>query len=403
MKILQINAVGQISSTGRTSKELQSYINENTTYNCYTAFSVGIEDEYGYRIGNKVDRKIHAFLSRLTGKQAHFSKFATRNLLKYMGELAPDIVHLRNLHGNYINVPMLLKYLADHNIATVITLHDCWFFTGKCCYYTLDGCYKWKTGCYDCPRLRKDNESWFIDATSTLWNEKKSLLQAIPRMAVIGVSDWITEEAKQSFLVKAQIIQRIYNWISLDIFKPSNAAEKVKKNYGIGNRKMILGVSSKWSLSKGFNSFIELADRLPDTYQIVIVGKKDKSMAIPKSIIHIPGTDSTKKLAELYSAADVFVTFSLEETFGKVSAEALSCGTPVICYDSTANKELVGEGCGAVLPAGDIGGVCREVQNICSRPKETYIDTCRRFAERMFDKETNIKNYINIYEKLMQI
>ena len=202
MKILQINAVYNLSSTGRTQTEFQGFINSNTSHICKTAFCYGGDKSDGYIIGSKLDRKIHGVLSRVFGKQAWYSKNATKKLIKYIEEYNPDVIRLGNLHGNYINFPMLIKYIAKKDIPTAVVLHDCWPFTGKCCHYINDECYKWQTGCYSCPRVKKDNKSLFLDRSKYLWNEKRKLWNSIPRLAVVGVSKWTMEEAKKSPLVE---------------------------------------------------------------------------------------------------------------------------------------------------------------------------------------------------------
>lgn len=400
MKILQINAVGQFGSTGRTCCEMAEYLNATEEYRFYTAFSVGNKDQYSYRIGGKVDAKVHALLSRLFGKQAHFSHFQTAKLLLYIRKLHPDVIHLRNLHANYINFPMLMKFLAREDIPTVITLHDCWPFTGKCCHYMVDGCFKWQTGCGNCPRLKKDNPSWFVDATAKLWEEKKRLFEAIPRLAVTGVSQWAVDEAKKSFLSCAKEITRIYNWIDLDVFSPKTVNSQPWWHYRQEGKKMVLGVASVWSDAKGLNGFIELAKRLGESYQLCLVGRMPTKIILPENTLHIESIASPLKLAELYSVADVFVTLSPEETFGKVSAEALACGTPVVCYDSTANKELVGVGCGCVHPLGDINAIEASVRTICAEGKARYTDACRAFAEANFGKEDRIRDYLEVYQRV---
>ncbi|MBQ9968541.1 MAG: glycosyltransferase [Oscillospiraceae bacterium] len=402
MKILQINAVGQTASTGRTCRELAEYINTRTEDRCYTAFSVGTVNEYCYRIGGRTDTKLHGFWSRLTGKQAHFSHLQTAKLLAYIRKLRPDVVHLRNLHSNYIHFPMLMRFLAQQDIPTVVTLHDCWMFTGKCCHYTMDGCYRWQTGCGNCPRLKKDNKSWFIDATAQLWREKKRLFEAIPRLVVTGVSQWTVDEARKSFLTCARDIVRIYNWIDLEVFSPKEITEEARARYVRPGKKMVLGVASGWSEAKGFGGFLELAKRLGEDYQICLVGSIAKETELPENVRHIQRTDSPAELAELYSMADVFVTMSPEETFGKVSAEALACGTPVVCYDSTANKELVGEGCGNVHQLGDLDGVEASVRAICASGKASYLKTCRAFAEANFRKEDRIGDHLELYRSIQQ-
>ena len=226
MKILQINAVNKISSTGRTSAEMCKYFNTHGDI-CAVAHSKGpsVDENNEYIIGNKVDVKIHGLMSRISGKQGYFSFKATRDLLKFMDKFNPDIVVLRNLHGNYINLPMLLKYLAEKNIVTVAVLHDCWFFTGKCCHYTLDGCYRWQKGCGNCPSLKKYNVSWFFDRTPEMLKDKKRLFGNIKNLAVVGVSDWLCGEAEKAPVFKnAKVITRIYNWIDTDVFHPVDAS-----------------------------------------------------------------------------------------------------------------------------------------------------------------------------------
>lgn len=402
MKILQINAVNRFGSTGGTCKELENYINQTKENICYTAFSVGQRQEHEYRIGSNFDRKLHALLSRLTGRQGWFSVGATRRLLRYMDNLQPDVVHLRNLHGNYINFPMLMKYLAKKDIATVVTLHDCWFYTGKCCHYTVEKCRKWETGCFDCPRLRKDNVSWFVDVTDKVWRKKKALFEKLPRLVVVGVSEWVTQDAQQSFLQCAKKIMRIYNWIDLDTFQRKGNMEELRKVYAPGGERIVLGVASGWSKSKGLHDFLKLAELLGETYKICLVGHMPEGIELPQNVCHIPTTNSPEALAELYSMADVFVTLSAEETFGKVSAEALACGTPVVCYDSTANRELVGQGCGSVCALGDLRGVAEAVQTVCQKKDGEMSARCRVFAEENFSKEQRIQDYLSLYEEMMR-
>lgn len=402
MKILQINAVGQTSSTGRSCKEMQDFINSTTEHLCFTAFADGEPNEFSFQIGSRFDHKLHAFLSRLFGKQAHFSRYATKRALKKIDIIKPDIIILRNLHSNYINLPLLSKYILDQQIPTVIVLHDCWFFTGKCTHYTLENCYKWKVRCENCPKLKFDNKSWFFDFTKDLWLEKKSFFQSIPKLAVVGVSDWITNEARQSFLSKATEILRIYNWIDLKVFYPRECEISIKNKYGISDKKLILGVSSFWNEDKGLSKFIELSKMLDKKYQIILVGQLPEKIILPNNISNIQQTSSSDVLAELYSTADVFVTTSLQETFGKVSAEALACGTPVVCFDSTANRELVGINCGFAVEPNNIKEMKDAIVEICSKNKKEYKDFCRKYAENHFDKSKAINEYLNLFMRLIK-
>ena len=398
MKVVQINAVYQTGSTGRITMELHHAM-EAAGIESHVFSSDGISPEaHVSMIGNKLDHKVHALFSRVTGLQGYYSGLATKRLLSELDRVSPDIVHLHNLHANYIHLPMLLKYLSRRDIATVVTLHDCWFFTGKCTHYTTQGCAFWQSGCHDCPKLKTDNVSWFFDRTSKMWNDKKELFAAIPRLGVIGVSDWITNEGKKSILQNAKMIKRIYNWIDLDVFQPKDSTE-IRKRYGWENKFLILGVASGWSEKKGLNDFIKLAEHLQNDEQIVLVGGMPQ-INLPETITVIPATSDVNELVELYSAADVFLQLSQEETFGKVVAEALACGTPVITNVSTANPELVASGCGLIVHRNTSDSLTNAIQQIKNNGKKRYSSNCRGFAAKEFNKIQLINETLEMYKDL---
>ena len=403
MKILQINAVYKKLSTGRNVYEMnQNFWTQG--HKAVAAYSVGtVEDpETEYLIGSTYGQKLHALLSRGLGLQGYFSTHSTRKLLAYMEEFAPDVVVLHNLHANYIHLPMLLRYLAKKDIPTVAVLHDCWFYTGKCCHYTVAGCYRWKEGCGKCPAKKKYNKSWLFDRTDKMLWDKNRLFHAIPRLAVVAVSQWLLNEAQQApvFANAAEKI-RIYNWIDTDQFRPVDGSG-IRKELGLENKKIVLGVAGSWDNSKGLYTALELAKQLGTQEQLVLVGKMAAGIQLPQNVTHIPRTDNVERLVELYSAADVFLQPSLEETFGKVSAEALACGTPVVCFNSTANPEVVGDGCGSVVQPGDLQGLVEAVRRHLQQGKSEISATCRAFAQAHFNSQQNIGQYMNLFERLVQ-
>lgn len=395
MRVIRINAVYGISSTGRTVKQLDEGL-EKYGVKSTTVFSSGPDAEDAYRMGSPADVKAHSLLARAFGDAGRHSSGATRRLLGYLDSEKPDIVHLHNLHGNYIDVPMLLKYLSARRIPVVVTLHDCWWYTGKCCHYTADGCDRWQHGCGNCPRLKKDIPSWVFDRTAEMLAEKRELFASLDRYAVIGVSDWIANEARKSILKDAFMIKRIYNWIDTEIFCPRTS--DIKKKYGITG-KLILGVCSKWSEAKGLSSFIRLADAAENA-EVVLIGGIPDGTDLGRAL-HIPATDSQRELAEWYSAAEVFVTLSGEESFGKVAAEALACGTPVITLNSTACPELVGEGCGEVVQNGEVGEILAAVERVLKAGKKSFAERCREFALANFDMEKNVRATYELYRELL--
>lgn len=399
MKVLHINAVNGIKSTGRTTLELAEYLEENG-HESFIAYSSGDSFHRSYKIGTTMGKKMHALLNRVIGKQEYYSSFSTKKLIKYIQKINPDIIHLHNLHASYINVEILFEYLIKEEKKVVITLHDCWFYTGKCTHYTSVNCFKWQDACGNCPLLRKDIPSLFFDWTPKMLKDKEKWFNQIDDLAIIGVSDWITEQSKSSILSNARIIKRIYNWIDLEVFRPI-AENNVKNKYNFSNQFIILGVASKWSESKGLNYFINLAKDLSENELIVLVGNLDSNINLPNNVINIKETNNQHELAEIYSFADVFLNLSYEETFGKTTAEAISCGTPAIVINSTANPEIVGEGCGFIIDDLNNKNILEAINKVKIAGKNSYSRKCIKFSRMNFDKSKNINQQIDVYKKLM--
>lgn len=403
MKIVQINAVYRNLSTGVNVYEMNRAFRAQG-HQCIAAFAVGAVNEptEEYKIGTTLGQKTHALLSRITGLQGYFSRFSTKKLLRFMDQFQPDVVVLNNLHANYIHLPILLKYLARKDIPTVTVLHDCWFYTGKCCYYTAEGCEKWKTYCGNCPAKKQYNKSWFFDRSRKIHKDRIKLFGAIPQLGVVAVSDWLCEQAKQSpVFANAKEITRIHNWIDTDVFAPADRAE-LKKELKLEDKKILLAVAAVWETRKGLDALLSIAEQLTEDERLVVVGNLKNKTNLPTNMLHIDRTESKEALAQYYSMADVFLQPSLEETFGKVTAEALSCGTPVVCFDSTANPELVGENCGAVVPAGDVEGMLREARKILANGKAEYSDACRSAARIRFDANNSFKQYMKLCHHLQE-
>lgn len=399
MKVLQINAALEYGSTGRNAIELSDYL-EKHGHESIIAYSKCIKPiKNSYKINSFFDIKMHGLLSRITGLQGYFSSFATKRLIAYMKKEKFDIVNLGNLHSNFINLPMLFSYLSESETATVITLHDCFLYTGRCTHYTKDNCFLWQTACHNCPRLKKDNKSWFFDRSKKTFNMRKNAYRSIKKLGVIGVSEWITNEARNSMLKDACYIEKIYNWVDTDVFKPKNT--NLKGKYNLENKFVILGVASNWNSGKGIDVFYDIAKKIDKNYHIVLVGQNDIKKSYP-NITYIEETHDVLELSEIYNMADVFLNLSYEESFGKVTAEALSCGLPAIVPDTTANPELVNEDCGYVFKNFNISEILYYINEIYSKGKNYYSQNSRNFAKENFNKEKNLKKYIDFFKKILE-
>lgn len=398
MKVVQINAVYEYSSTGRTTTELHEYLLKNGVDSYVFCCNRSIPEKKVFKIGNTWDLKVHSFLSHLFGLQGFFSFFSTKRMLRHLDKIKPDVVHLRVLHSNCVNLPLLLKYLAKRDIATVITLHDCWFFTGHCCYFIDSNCDKWRNKCGNCPDLKNWNRSWFFDNTQYILKTKKVLFEQINNLTVVGVSDWVTSFIPYSILKDAKRIIRIYNWVDVNKFKPLDTTD-LRKKLDLEDKFVILGVAQNWYSTKGLKDFIAIAKINPEM-RFVLVGNIVTDETLPENIISIGVLSDVNELVSYYSMADVFFNPSIRETFGKVTIEALSSGTPVVVYNATASPELVKSGCGYVIEKHDIETASVKLNMIREQGKSVYVDVCRDFVVKNFSESKLQKDYLNLYKKI---
>lgn len=394
MKVLQINTFGNLS-TGKIAVDIYRTLR---AHGCEGAVAFARNEVPGdvpsFKIGNPLSVYTDGVFTRLTDKAGHYSKGATEKLIKQIKEYDPDIIHLHNLHGYYINVPMLFDYLKDAGKPVVWTLHDCWAYTGHCCYYSMAGCEKWKThGCSKCPQKKAYPASIFKDNSSKNFSEKNQMFHSVKNLHLVCVSKWLDNELKASFLKDIPSIV-IYNGIDTSVFKPSSGNFRIK--YNVGDKRIVLGVASTWDTRKGLADFIELSKILDERYKIVLVGLNDKQKAsLPDNMIGIGRTDGPKELAEIYSASNVLFNASVEETFGLPNVESLACGTPVVAYNCTGIPETMTENDGYIVEPHDLKNVALKIGEICDAGKRIEVSSFR------FPKDKTYEAYMKLYEELV--
>ena len=401
MKVVQINAIFGRKSTGTIVREIQSCCKANGIES-YVAYSIADRPDReipnGYRIGNKMTAKWHAFISRIIGKQAYANRFTTWQFLRWLDKLSPDIVHLHNLHNNYIHLNMLLRYLAKRDIATVVTMHDCWYYTGGCMHYTSIECSRWKFGCGHCP-IWKQTPSYCFDRTRSVLKDRKKYLKAIPRLILVGVSEWIANEARRSLLHEINTTH-IHNGFDLDVFSPTPSDKR--KELGVENKFVILGPATKWLLSINKSTLDLFVSRMTDEMVLILVGCTETNNKNLKNVIQLGYTNCPKEMAELYSMADVFVNCSREDTLSSLNLESQACGTPVVTYDSTGSKETVNGECGFTVLTGDCEMLWKKTMDIRKTGKNAFSEQCRRWIYSNFEKGKNYKKYVRLYQLLLK-
>ena len=406
MKVLQINTVYKEKSTGRTCYEVEKTLNEKG-HQSLVAYGVGKHSSKNvYRIDRKLEYLFHNIMSRVTGLEGYFSYFATKRLIRVIKKYNPDVIHLRNLHGHYLHLPTLFKFLANCNIPIIQNLHDMWVMTGKCCYYTTLRCFKWESECGNCPALHQYPKSWLFDWSKKMRRDKEKWYSMIKRLTVVGVSKWTRTEAERSFLGKLCAPTYLYNWINADVFKPYNFTEfeYLYEKYGIDrDKRIVLGVSAEWTCgTPRFEDFMKISDLIGDDCIIVLVGRIDHSFTNNR-VVAIDYVENTIELAKLYSLADVYVHCSIEDTFGKVIAEAQACGTPAIVYNITGCKEIViNEKSGYVVEPRNIEQVIEKIRCVLEGDAQSFSQEAVENVKMNFDYKTNINRLIQIYENAVQ-
>lgn len=406
MKLLQIDACANSGSTGRIAEGIGQIVMANG-WESYIAYGrrANKSESQLIRIGNKYDIYFHGLLTRVFDNHALglSSKRATIKFIKEIERINPDIIHIHNSHGYYLNNEVLFKYLAQKNIPVVWTQHDCWAFTGHCAHFDFIGCDRWKTQCYSCPQKRSYPASYFIDNSKRNFLKKKKLYNSINNMTIVCVSYWLGDLVEESFLNKYQI-KVIQNGIDINAFNIRDF-EDVEIKYNLNDKFIILGVAGVWTDSKGFKDFIELSKLIKEDERIVLVGlTKDQIKSLPNNIYGIERTESVEELAQLYSIADVYFNASVEETFGLTTVEAFACGTPAIVYNKTAIPEVIDEKVGWIVEQGDIKSLYKIVVELKNEPellRKVREKNCRFKAERLYNKDIKFKEYFELYKQLI--
>lgn len=402
-KLLQICVEGNTGSTGTIAESIGQLV-MNIGWDSYIAYGRYPRPSKSklIRIGSDLEVLLHGIETRIFDRHGLGSRRATKKLVKQIEDIKPDIIHLHHIHGYYINMVILCKYLSKAKIPVVWTFHDCWSFTGHCGFFDFVGCEKWKTECNNCPQKREYPASLFFDRSKENYYLKKELFTSIADMVIVSVSKWLDNLVSQSFF-KSNKHTYIYNGIDIEVFKPSNNVNPVRSKYNLHGKYVILGVASTWERRKGLSDFIELSKLLNQDEVIILIGLDQKQKtSLPRNVIGLSRTENKMELVDLYSASDVYLNLSVEETFGLTTAEAMACGTPVIVYNRTASPELVNINTGIVVEKNDFDGLIKAMEIIRGKGKDYYSAACRTRVVENFNENDRFNEYINLYEEMIK-
>lgn len=399
MIVVQINSVSGIGSTGKIAEGISNVLNNEGVEN-YIFYGIGKSKwKNSFKFGSEWSKSLHIMQTRLFGKHGFYSRKQTKKMITRIKEISPTIIHLHNIHGHYLDVKYLFKYLKESNVSVVWTLHDCWSFTGHCAYFDYVKCDKWKSVCHKCPALMEYPKSLIFDRSKGNFNEKKRIFNNVPKLQLVTPSQWLSSLIKESYL-KNYGVSVINNGIDLMIFRPLSD-NLFRAELNLLDKFIILGVSNVWEKRKGLNYLIELSKILSKDEVIVIVGANPTNkLPSCEKIIWMPRMNSASNLARIYSESNVFVNPTLEDNFPTTNLESIACGTPVITFDSGGSGEAIGKECGIILAEKSTSAIRKAIDNIKRKEKEFYVDKCRDYAMKNFDMNQKFMKYLELYKAI---
>lgn len=399
-RLIEINTTLNSGSTGRIAEQIAIKALEHG-WDCFYAHGgryVGKSRFQAIQVSSLFDNYVHAFCGEYFGAHGLGSTLATKRFVDRIKKINPDIIHLHNIHGYYLNYKVLFEYLAESKTPVVWTLHDCWSFTGHCTHFDNAGCEKWMYECGKCPLLMAQYKSRLVDRSRKNFLLKKNLYSKLSNVTIVPVSHWLGGLVSQSIL-KQFPVRVIQNGIDLNVFKPTT--NNVREKFGVTDDKLlVLGVLGSGLAEKGKDEFIELSQR--NDLKIVLVGlTNDEAKELPDTIIKLGRTSSQAELAEFYSASDVLLNPTYNDTFPTINIEAMACGTPVITYRTGGSPEILDNSTGIVVEKGDIEGLKSAIETIKETGKKAFSLACRERATNYFNKDERYMDYIKLYESLL--
>ena len=395
MKVLFINMAYGAGSTGKIIADIMDLLKKNGN-DAKALYGTGEQSHNAdaVKVSGKLGYYFHNAASRLTDHAGLYSWAATRKMIREIKAFQPDLIHLHTLHGFYVNYEMLFRFLKEADIPVVWTLHDCWAFTGHCTHFSQAKCTQWQTECRDCKLLRRYPHCYGRGDVRRNFLRKKRAFTGVKNLTITTPSRWLANQVSRSFL-RDYPRTVIPNGIDRRIFRPQSSG--LRKKYRLEDKKIVLGAANVWNTRKGLPDMLTLADRLGSAYQVVLIGLTERQLPdIPANVLGFLRTANQAELAQWYSAADVFVNPTYEETFGLTTVEAQACGTPVVVYQTDGCPETVAPGNGRLVPQGDMQALEDAVRDITN-------GSCRADPQRaaQFDKDAVYQDYLELYENVL--
>lgn len=402
VKILLVDVNYKHSSTGKIVQSLAEMLVDDG-HDAVVCYGRGARESsrLAIRISSVWEVFLHAALTRLTGLTGFFSYFSTLRLIKVIKRFSPDVVHLHELHGYYLNIGLLVNYLKDNAIPVVWTFHCEFMYTGKC-GYSYD-CNKWQVECCSCPQLKTYPASVYLDFTRYMHRHKKNIFVGFDILKIVTPSTWLLNRVRMSFLSDKKSVV-IPNGIDVDtVFYPRDR-DALRVARKVAGKKVVLSIAPDiFDPRKGGAWVLELASRFGDEFIFILVGAVGEiKLQIPSNVVVLGRTRDQNELAEYYSIADVFLLTSEKETFSLVTVESLACGTPVLGFDAGAPTEVAPSPYGRFVPYGNVDELELLLNGFFSGevPFKSRVE-CREYAVQNYSNAAMYRSYFNAYSEII--
>lgn len=401
MRVFQLNTFCGVKSTGRIALEIAKLV-KNDGGECLIGYGVPElspdAKDYAFRIGLPFERKVHAAMRKLLDAEGYGSLLGTLSLIRKLKQFQPDLIHIHNLHGCYLHLPTLFRYLKKTQIPVVWTLHDCWPFTGHCAYFDYSRCERWKTGCHSCPQQKSYPVCIGLDGSKRNYRHKKKWFSMLKNLTFVAPCEWMLKPLKASYMGKYPA-KVILNGVNLEAFAPTSGS--LREEYQLQNCKICLSVAAEWDARKGLTYLKQAAEKLGSDYRFVVIGLDDEQIQqLPDNMLGLQRTANVKELAAWYTSADCLVNPTLEDNMPMVNLEALACGTPVAVFETGGCPEAVDASCGIVVPQGDVDSLCDAVVHL-TQNKPVLTDNCIKRAA-LFDCQKTFQQYLALYKEICE-
>ena len=349
-----------------------------------------------YRIGSRLSETAHAFCCRAFDSHGLHSHNATQGLIAEIKRFAPDVISLHNVHGYYLNYPLLFSYLRQAGIPVVWTMHDLWAVTGHCAFPDAHSCTRWQSGCGHCPGLRSYPSSLWLDRSKRNHRLKSESFAGVRSLTIVAVSQWIQGELKRSFLAPYPSTV-IRNGIDLDVFKPSKPMPVQAQ------LPLAVAAASRWTDRKGLRELLAVADKLRGKCDLMVAGltRAQAEEAKKHGIMSLWHILKPEQMARLYSNADLFISASTGDNLPTTLMESMACGTPVVAFNTGGTAELVGTDCGELCEPGNVEALASAVMHVAERGRRAYFYACRRRAQRDFNERAAMREYLSLFNSLL--